>query len=145
MKFQILIWLVLLIGLIVIPIVPPLLVLRGQRFWAPWTMLGGMGLLVLTLGSYIGGQFYLGKRMQEISMARKGGPVSESPEWDRVMDLMELAAMVGSSFLVLSFVVYATGILGVALRWRSVSGRAKELEARTAELANLRETGPGGT
>ncbi|MGJ8724670.1 MAG: hypothetical protein ACSHYB_08945 [Roseibacillus sp.] len=131
---------VLVLGLVAIPIVPPLLVLRGRRFWAPWTMLGAVVLFALTLVSNIGVQFYLGKRMREVT-AIGGAAIYESPEWERILELMQLAAVVFGGLVVLSLIVYAAGLLGVACRWKETSRRARELEAKTAELARLRETG----
>ena len=140
MTFFPIISIVILIGLIAIPLVPPLLVLRGQRFWAPWTMIAALGVVVLTVGGNLAGQFYLGRRMEEV-IATGGTAVYESPEWTRLMDLMQLFAMIGGGLVALAFLLYGTGLLGVAVRWKETSRRAKELEAKTTELAARREAG----
>ena len=126
------------IGLILIPIVPPLLVLRGQRFWAPWTMLGAVVFFALTLGSYIGTQIYFSQRMHTLFKSL-GGDYYLSPQWTRLSELMEIANFVGTGLMVLSFLVYTIGLLEVAKRWKAISSQAKELEAKTAELAVRRD------
>ena len=138
MNPEMMISVVILIGLIAIPLVPPLLVLRGRRFWAPWTMVGAVVLFALTMGGSIGFQFYLSKKMQTISVA-SGGSGYESAEWNRILDLMQIASLVGGGMVVVACLVYAVGLWGVASRWKEISRRAKELETRTADLAAQRD------
>ena len=141
---QVVIWIAVAIGLTAIPLVPPLLVLRGERYWAPWTMLGAVVFFGLTLFLSIGLEFYYIKKTDALMQA---GGVSNtygaSSEWERLTDWMLIVYLVGAGLMVLAFLFYTMGLFGVASRWKGAFHRAKELEARTAELASLRDSGLG--
>lgn len=142
MNFMEIIPFVVMIGLLIIALVPPLLVLRGQRFWGPFLMIGAVILFVLSLGGLIGVQWYLSQEIQKLS-ASGGSSFYKSSDFQRLTDQMELGGMVFGGLIMVSFVCYAGGFLGVAGRWGRVAKRAKELEAQTAELAERRGAGPG--
>ena len=135
------IWVAVVIGFIAIPMVPPLLILRGQRFWAPWTMLGAVVSFGLTLAFFFGAEFYYEKEGYALAAAWSGVPweAYQSPEWVKLEEQKELTGSVCSVLLMLSFPVYALGLFGVASRWKETSRRVKELEAKTVESARLRD------
>lgn len=141
MNTEIIIVLAIFGGILVLAVAPALLVLRGQRFWAPWMMVGAVVLLPVNWGVTFAAQWHLGQKLRDLA-PNKGGFASS--EWKRYTDLLELVAMGSMTLMVLAFIAYAVGVAGVAFRWKIVSQRAVELEAQTARLAVQREGASAG-
>ncbi|WP_411847375.1 hypothetical protein AAFN60_08540 [Roseibacillus persicicus] len=140
MNPQIIFSILVLFGFVIVPIVPPLLILRGQRFWAPWLMLGSVGLFILAVGANLGLQYYFSQQIQKITAASATGAlIMDSPEWGKIFAQMRLTAVLCGGTSVLSLLTYSAGLWGVASRWGELSRRAKSLEAVTANLAQRRE------
>ena len=128
------------VGLFGIALIPPFLVLRGKRFWAPWTMVGSAFFLLLVVGGTVAVQWYLDQKFQKIMAS---GAAYNSAAWQQHFEYVQLVMFVSFGLIVLFFLGYTVGFLGVASRWEAVARRADDLEAQTAILASRREQAEG--